>query len=298
MSSSELLRQVSVAMTLDGVIGDGPNLLFNSRLDLAEFYEFSKKTILIVGRHTAQQLIEYGVYPTQDRPFLVISEKNLINAGPVAVGTKCDKFAACERWLLYTESLQEAIPLAEKYAKVFNLVGWTVVGGKKVYDELFERVDKTNGAIRLNRAYIFTVQEDLLAPTKPVKLDYDYDRLCKMLRNRFVDPASFHLITDTHLNVQHHTVASSSVAVRGSSCVTFITDKEVFDTNSAHLNKTHLKVYTTIGEVWLLRDQIEGWHAKRGASVVDVYMKNGRTHDLRVENIPQQEWLMATLKRL
>lgn len=296
MSDNEILRQVSVAMTPDGVIGDGPDLLFKCRLDLNEFFEFTKKTIMIVGRHTAQQLVDNGVYPTEDRPFLVISEKHLVSAGTVAVGGQVDKFGNCERHLFYSKSLKDALKMAEGYVQAFNLVGYTVIGGKRVYDDLFDLV--SDGKTRLNRAYIFKAESADIAPLKPVKLKSGYDDLIALLRNKFINPSIWVTRTDCHLNVSHKTVTSAWTSIRGDASATFVTDLEVIDTKRAHLTKTHLKVVTTTGEYRFLRTEIAGWHPMRGSSVVELFLKNGATFQLRVDTGPQQDWLVATLKRM
>jgi dihydrofolate reductase len=295
-SDHHILRQVSVAMTPDGVIGDGPDLLFKSRLDLAEFAEFTKKTVLVVGRHTAQQLIEHKVYPTEDRPFLVISEGGIVTGGPFSVGKAADDFAKCERWLLYAKDLKEGLKLAESYTSCFNLAGYTVIGGKRVYDDLFKLV--SDGKTRLNRAYIFTADSAEIAPLKPVKLSMNYTELFTMLRSKFVDPSFGILQTNGNLNISHKTATSSSRAVRGAASVTFVNDDDVIDTKYAHLMKTHLKVRTTTGEYHFLRSEILGWHPMRGSEVVELFLKNGTTFQLRMKNPPQLDWLVATLKRL
>lgn len=280
--SDHLLKQVSVAMTPSGVIGDGPDLLFKSRFDLSQFASFTHKTVMIVGRHTAQQLFDMGVYPNENRPFVVISESNSVrrihNLG--------------EAWLFYAKDLSQAIELSETYATAFNLIGWTVIGGKIVYDSLFEAMDA--GKVRLNRAYIFKADVDVKV-SKPVQLKTDYSSLTNILfRNRMIDPIFFSVKTDTELRVEN---SGKATFIRGDCETTYVYDKAIYDVEAAYLTKTHIRVSCTNGEYRLLRSEIAGWHEKRGVNVVEVFLKNGVTQELRVESPAQVKWLLAVLLR-
>jgi dihydrofolate reductase len=282
-------------MTPDGKIGDANKLLFHSKFDLAEFARFTRKTMMILGRHTAQQLIDAGVYPTEDRPYLVITEDGLLNGGATAVGNQVERFAESERWIFYAVDLSEALNWCEQYSQLMGLSGYTVCGGKKVYDEYLDFVDK--GSRRPNMVYIFKADVDL-NPAKPVKLTRDFDQIVALLKARMVEPCVYAVPCDGNLNLPNPTITSASSAIRGRSTFFVMSDDHEYDPSSAYIAKDRLKFRATIGEIKFLRDQIATWNERRGSTVIDIYMKSGAFHELRFETRAQLDWALVTLNRI
>jgi dihydrofolate reductase len=172
-------RQIAISMTYDGLIGDGEKLLFKSSRDLANFYSFTANTAMIAGRLTAQQMISAGINLSKSRPLIVISKDGSVE------GASQEN----DRHIYIVPSLQLALGLAGQLRGVLGTLGYTIVGGKSVYEEYLSAVDK--GEERLNSAYIFAFQLDPLdvdTITNPVKLSKDSFQLVTLLKARMMGP--------------------------------------------------------------------------------------------------------------
>lgn len=118
-------RQIAISMNQNGVIGIEDRLLFSAPADLAKFAKFTDGTSIIAGCFTAQQMVKYGMRIKERRPLIVITESRFLD------GTTKDD----DKWIYYVKNLQEALIQAEVLALDLNLNGYTVAGGKRVYDE-------------------------------------------------------------------------------------------------------------------------------------------------------------------
>ena len=149
-----MIGQLAIAADINGVIGKNGGLLYDSRQDLANFSRFTAGTVLVAGRKSAQEMIDCKMPLTSKRPMVVVSE----NDRPVICREASD-FAH----IYYAKSLAEAILAAKDVAAQMGLLGWTVVGGKSIYDQfLARRSDYT-----LDAYYLASITEPVVDPSAP-----------------------------------------------------------------------------------------------------------------------------------
>lgn len=139
-----MLKQVALSMTPKGVIGVGDRLLVKSNTDFSAFVNFTKNTVMIVGIKTAKQMFDAGVVPTRKRPILIVMSRDGLPAWFKADTSPHLYFAK--------EFNSETLALAEAIAQRSDNDGWTVCGGKTIYEAFFDMVDK--GTSRVNRALV------------------------------------------------------------------------------------------------------------------------------------------------
>lgn len=139
-----MLKQVALSMTPKGVIGAGDRLLITSGTDFAEFVKFTKNTVMIVGIKTAKQMFDAGALPCRKRPMLVIMSREDL---PNWFQTETSPYIYFAK-----EFNSETLALAEAIARENDNDGWTVCGGKGVYEAFFDMVDK--GTSQITRALV------------------------------------------------------------------------------------------------------------------------------------------------
>lgn len=290
---SPILRQLAIAMTPDGLIGAGKDLLFTNAVDLSNFSLFTKHTVLIAGRNTAQQMINMGIKLSDTRPLIVISESGILTG----------KYRANEKFICYANSLTHALKMAESFQA---LNGYTVVGGATVYEEFLDMLDK--GKTQVNRSYMFVAETGDKPVVDPVKLSRSSAQIRAVIVNRQVLPVSGVAICDVGLYArQSHGDAAKGEKVenvtdhvRGKKCTfDWITDGEEFDVNSAvYDNNDRLKLRLSTGVTSLRVSEISHWEERTGVNSVDIYMKNGQMIDARPTSVPGLNWLKLTLNKV
>lgn len=292
---SPILRQLAIAMTPDGLIGAGKDLLFSNPSDLSNFAHFTQHTVLIAGRKTAEQMVGFGVNFRINRPIIVISEFGLVD-----IGLPIDA-----KYMYYASSLDKALKMAEQITERFQLNGYTVVGGATVYEEFVDLLDK--GKTQVNRAYMFVAdigERDIL---DPVKLSRTAEQLRLTILNRQTDPGvgigAYDVALCANLKSgdasKGEKVENKQVMVRGKNCrFEYITDGEDFDTDSAHLVEGRLKLRLSTGVVVLRTADISYWEERSGVNSVNICMKNGQIIDARTAKVSGLNWLKVVLKKV
>lgn len=139
-----MLKQVALSMTPKGVIGVGDRLFVTSSTDFSAFVNFTKNTVMIVGMKTARQMFDAGVTPSRKRPMLVVMTRDGL---PNWFKTDTSPYIYFAK-----EFNAETLALAESIAQQNDNDGWTVCGGKGIYEAFFDLVDK--GTSRVNRALV------------------------------------------------------------------------------------------------------------------------------------------------
>lgn len=290
-----ILRQLAIAMTPDGLIGSGDKLLFTNPADLSNFALFTAHTVMIVGRKTAQQMIDMGVQFGKRRPVVVISEKGVLQNVPHETS----------KYVFYANSLIKALKMAEETSDRFDLNGYTVCGGKQVYEEFLDMLDK--GKTRVNRAYMFAAEVGDIEIFDPVQLSRTYEQIRLTVVNRQVDSRAGVVPCDVGLRAEELTgdaslgekVESKATLIRGKNCqFEWVTDFDDFDVTAAGVTEGRLKLKLTTGAVALRISEISHWEHRTGVNSVDIYMKNGQMIDARPATIAGLNWLEKVLNKV
>lgn len=255
-------RQIAISMNQNGVIGIEDKLLFSAPADLAKFAQFTDGTSLIVGRVTAQQMVSYGMRISNRRPLIVITD-----SGVVKDTTNDD-----EKWIYYVKNLQAALLQAEVLAIDLNLNGYTIAGGKQVYDDYMDLID--GGKVRPNAAYLFSHEMDPMVPATALKRDFNQVRV--LLEARMINPSYVWHEADV---IGKDSAKNPTRTVNGR--FGFIYDKAEVDPTVARKVGTQLRVDTDGGEVCLRFFGIVGWTRKLSIESVEVRMSGGESITVR-----------------
>ena len=121
-----MIKQLAICSTPDGVIGDKGSLALVSKLDMRNFVRFTFGTVLIVGRTSAEEMLTRGFKPDRYRPLLVISKEKIVEANHEPQS------------IFYAPDFDAAINYASSVADQVGLRGFTIIGGKSVYEQTFE----------------------------------------------------------------------------------------------------------------------------------------------------------------
>lgn len=256
------LKQLAISLNENGVIGVENKLLFSAPADLAKFAQFTDGTVLIAGRKTAQQMINMGARVKRRRPLVIISENGLLE------GT----WEEDHKWIYFAPNLHDALILAHTIEIDLGLNGYTVVGGKQVYDDFFDLMDK--GTTRVNRAYIFSHQIDPAVPA--VTLSRDLAQIKKLIEVRMVKP--FSVWSEADVIGSDHT----GTRVRSKNGrFTHFTDAQDF--NYAEVKKVgdSLVITTDGGEVSIDTYAISAWRRREDIASVEISLNGGQSLTVR-----------------
>lgn len=291
-----MLRQLAIAMSPEGIVGVDNDLLFHSPTDMVNFALFTQHTVLISGRKTAEEMIDYGVVFKDSRPMIVISENNILST----------KLAFDSRFIFYANDIKCALKMAEELSDRLQLNGYTVVGGASVYQEFSNMLD--GGRTQVNRAYIFTAEIGEHELHNPVQLSRTSKQLRATIINRQTEPVSGLSIADVAImaNIKGgdaskgEKVENKKTPVRGKDCrFEWITDSNEFDTDAATVTGGgRLKLKLTTGVVTLRTQDISHWEERSGVNSVDIHMKNGQLIDARPSTVAGLNWIKATLNKI
>lgn len=256
-------RQIAVSLNKNGAIGIDNKLIFSAPADLSRFARFTAGTSLIVGRKTAQQMINDGVKITVSRPLIVICERGFV--------TNTDPFCD-DKWIFYVKDLAAALMQAEVLAIDLNLNGYTIAGGKRVYDEYMDLVD--TGKVRPNAAYLFSHEIEPVGPV--VALKRDFNQVKALMYARMVSPNYVWHEADV-IGTDHIGTKVRSLNGRFG----YITDQQEIDPEMAKKVGTQLRVDTDGGEVCLDLYSIVGWTRKNAIESVEVRLNGGECITVR-----------------
>lgn len=258
------LRQLAICTTDHGVIGANGRLLFASVADLNRFAVFTKGTALIVGRNTGQEMVNAGARISRLRPMVVISE-----SGHLEGTTNGD-----DKWIYYAKNLKEALATADAITLELNLNGWTIGGGKQVYDEFFDLMATTS--LRLNNVYAFTHEMPTDSLTDVVKMTRDWNDIEKLIGRSMVSPTSIW----NELDVAGKN-SSGDVVRTVNPRVTYIYDKSVVNPEEVGAQGSDLRIKTDGGHVVLNPNHVNGWQRKDQLNTVEIFMNNGNVINVR-----------------
>lgn len=181
-----MIRQLSICCSSDGLVGYDGELAFWSAEDMANFKKFTKRTVLIVGRVTANEMIALKFKPTAERPLVVISANGQLDAEPIP-------------HVYYSANLDDAILDATVLAETAGLCGYTIAGGKSVYQEFL------SSTYNLDAAYVATIDADQAVfadKLLEVRLDLPKGKtVLNMINARIVHPRN--IVNETTLVLSH-----------------------------------------------------------------------------------------------
>lgn len=174
MKEQHILRQVAISLTASGGLGYGDKLAFSCKADLSAFSAFTKRTVMIVGTTTAKQMLNLGVEPTAERPWVVISR-----------GSHVEDAKDPYKHLLYATDLGPAVDLAEQLVENSGmLVGYTIIGGGQTYEKLITSLGAEGSLGDINSAYILKLAEPACEPD--VKLSVTADKFDALIRANMI----------------------------------------------------------------------------------------------------------------
>lgn len=282
--TSPYLKQFALACTPKGEIGKEDELLFTSSVDLARFKAFTRKTVMIVGRKTAQQMIDAKVR-LHERAMVVVSEEGLLT----------DTTGEQIRKIVYAANFDQAIRIAQRIAELEGYLGWTIVGGKSIYEQMFDQLDKGN--LRINRAYMFVTDlPDWAIPSVPVKLNRDVAQIVSLVCARMTEESVKIQRSDTVLNRRVSSFPASPF--RGTNGAVYnIVDKGQFDfENVSYETNGVLNVKSGGNNETIVPHHIVGYSYRQDVDSVEVRLSNGHTVSLRPGSKAAVNALLLTLQ--
>lgn len=153
-----MIKKLAIAVTHNDEIGYNGSLLFKARQDLRNFAQFTRNSVMIAGRNTAQEMLDLGLELSPSRPMVVLSSDPKI-----VMATRRKEQSAN---LYYAQDLASAATVAASVATDRGLSGWTVVGGKSLYEAVIPNA-------KFDMAYVAEARFDTsdLDAEKLVKLE-------------------------------------------------------------------------------------------------------------------------------
>lgn len=258
------LKQLALNINASGVIGVGGNLLFSATADLTRFAQFTDGTVLIAGRNTAQQMINLGARVKRRRPLVVITESGHVK------GTTGDD----DKWIYYVDSLAQALVTAHAIELELNLNGYTVVGGKRVYDDYMDLID--SGKERPNQVYIFSHEVEAPEDEEVVKLKRDLSQIKKVIEARMaVYSPVWHEADVLGKNWEGEETRSKGGRF------TYITDTSLLKASDVLKVGGQLRVQQDGGEVAIDLYSITSWSRRNDINAVDITLSGGEKITVR-----------------
>lgn len=244
-----MIRKLAIAVDVNGVIGNAGKLLYYSQPDMAHFAQFTRGTVLICGRKSADEMLDLGLKPSASRPLLVITENGILEDCPPA-------------HIYYAANLPSAVDMAYEIATKNGLLGYTITGGKTVYDEYLLKVCE----YPLDAAYIATIQKSLFSPTSPdvVRLAGGHPgvRIQQMMRN----PKASSYTIETTGRVSPSTLTRSPVTFA------HVYDALEYDHEGVQvLPNGLLRIYGTNGVITIPLHAITGHVESRGSAHLEIH---------------------------
>lgn len=265
-----ILKQVAIAMSPDGGIGINDNLLFNGAVDMRNFYQFTYKTAMIVGRITAEQMIQAGVTLDINRPMVVISNEG-------AVDFRHAKAVQSNKGhVYYARNFSEAKIVAEHLTDRHDLNGWTVIGGASVYKEMLAQIDI--GITRINNAYIHVaITSNSVMANRTVGCTVE--EFGTFIRNGMIRPAVNGFMTDVTIKDE-----SGDEDRCDKGAFINIYDLEEYDPCDIRMTTASLRIKRASGgKVVFEKSDIVGYEVKSATNVIVIHVRSGIAHEIRME---------------
>lgn len=270
-----MIKQLAICSTPDGVIGDKGELALVSKTDMHNFVRFTFGTVLIVGRTSAEEMLTRGFEPDRHRPLLVISKEKIVD-----VIHKPDS-------IFYAPDFETAISYASNVAGHLGLRGFTIIGGKSVYEQTFE------SKIELDAVYLAEITPgdsfDGFDSRTAVQLSLGTKSLRTVLCEKlggdpnFVDPGEF------------EQELTEPKATRASMCLTKMYRTTKYDPKKVKLSAGGaLRIKAASGELVVRVCDIGGYQRERERNAITLFTANGNLQ-IRLETEAEINFLQLTI---
>lgn len=261
-----LVRQLSIALTADGEVGDGANLLFTSNRDFRNFSLYTANTAMIMGFNTAEQLIKSGVEPTHLRPWVVVSGERFIKHRSPNV--------------FYVDNLPMAYEVAGDVCHNHHqLMGWTIIGGIQLFEAVIEGLAKN---LHLTSYYMCRIEAAAETSTGAgpfLSLTKNAAELETLLKRNMIDAQTRAVVADVVL------LDSENEAQRAACAFKVVTDKGVFDDTGIDARGPLLIIDTAHnGVTHIPFNEIAGFNEEHGKDVITIFTRSSGAHMIRLES--------------
>ncbi|UKL14986.1 dihydrofolate reductase [Pseudomonas phage hairong] len=261
-----LAKQLSIAITTDGDIGDGDDLLFTSPRDMLNFAAYTAETVMIMGFNTATQLIEKGVEPSHARPWVVLSSESFIKHRSPNI--------------FYVDNMPMAYEIAEDLCHNHaRLIGWTIIGGAKVFEAVIESLAKTLHLTSYYMCLIDAPAEKSTAAGPFLKLSKNAAELETLLKRNMIDAQTRSVVADVMIS------DSEGAALRASCAFKIVNDRGVFDDTGIDVRGQSLIIEAAhSGTLHIPFKVITGFNEEHGKDVITIYTSDCEVHTIRLES--------------
>lgn len=269
-----MLKQLAIAMTANGEIGHDADLLFTNERDLSNFAAFTANTVLIIGRKTADQMLSHEVFPTPNRPWVVLSKSKTAVSTPAGVKTPWAKHLA------YAGTFQDGYTMARTMVELSpTLFGVTFAGGAQIYEEVISR---TTGNINtaLNSLYIHSCEVNVHGN---VSLSMDANGLHKLFTSRMNKPQQVVQSVGTDF-LFYNGVGGIATGIH-----TWVYDAAEYDPSRCKIigpRGSKVQINTAEGDFTVIDlKEVAMYNLSKSADKMVITMKSGIKHDIRFEGL-------------
>lgn len=276
-----ILKQLAIAIARDGTVGHDGNLAFSSKADLGAFASYTYRTVLVMGKNTAQELIDKAVYATADRPWVIISRGQHVLDKTEAYGN-----------VYYAQDLDPALDLAEQLIERNpRLVGWTIIGGARTYEKVIEKINAVESVGLLNSAYILKINADIGGDSK---LSLNADQFELAIRKTMVADYLFREVT-----AGFHGKLAGGVEARLPARAMHLLDSNELDAEGIEINGEMLSVTSGSGQFTCRVSDIVGFETETARNVLTLWFKGRNLNkEVRVAgDRPGLNYLATQLRR-
>lgn len=261
-----MIRQLSIALTEEGEVGDGTNLLFTSNRDFKNFSRYTAGTAMIMGFNTAQQLLHSNVQPTARRPWVVVSGDRLLRMSENA-------------HVYYVDNVPAACNVAEAVVDEYEqLLGWTLIGGVQLFEAVIQGLGKSLHLTSYYMCRITGTSEQSTGDGPFHALSVNAAQLELLLKRNMIDAQTRAVVADVLM------LDSKKEALRLPCAFKHVTDKGLFDQTGIDARSGMLIVNTTAtGRIHLPFAQITHYVEEKDRLAITVYTKCNTAHTIRLE---------------
>lgn len=270
-----MIKQLAICSTPDGVIGDKGSLAILSKLDMRNFVDFTFGTLLIVGRTSAEEMLTRGFKPDRHRPLLVISKEKIVEAKHEP------------QFIFYAPDFDTAISYASNVVDQVGLRGFTIIGGKSVYEQTFE------SKIELDAVYLAEITPsenfDGFESSTAVQLNLGAKSLRKVLCDKLGGDPNF-------VNAgEFEQELSEPKETRATMCLTKMYRTTKYDPKKVSLSVSgSLRIKAASGEFVMPLNAVGGYQRERERNAITLFTANGNLQ-IRLETEAEINFLQLTI---
>ncbi|SUE95868.1 Dihydrofolate reductase [Ectopseudomonas mendocina] len=270
-----MIKQLAICSTPDGVIGDKGSLAMLSKLDMRNFVDFTFGTLLIVGRTSAEEMLNKGFKPDRHRPLLVISKDKIVEVKHEP------------QFIFYAPDFDTAIEYASNVIEQVGLCGITIIGGKSVYEQTFE------SKIDLDAVYLAEITPDDsfdgFDSGTAVQLNLGTKSLRKILCDKLGGDPN---VTGVGEFAQELTEPKDT---RATMCLTKMYRMLKYDPKKVSLSSGRtLRIKAAAGEIVMPISSVGGYQRERERNAITLFTVSGQLQ-VRLETEAEINFLQHTI---